>query len=418
MLTILIHQTFATKDEPGGTRHYELGRRLVADGQEFTVVTSDVSYQTGKRSVPRRKLVTESFEDGIRILRAYTYSAIHRSYFSRVISFLTFMATAVVAGAGAGLPDVVMGTTPPIFQAISAWILSILRRRPFLLEVRDLWPEFAIDIGLLKNPLLIYFARSLEMFLYSRADHLLVNSPAYRDYLVRKGVPPWKISLIPNGVDPEMFDPTNRADHFRSRLQLQGKFVVTYAGAIGMANDIDVVVQSADILHFRDDIHFLVVGDGKERKRLEFDAKKRNLTNITFAGSFPKSEMETVLAASDACIAILRNITMFTTTYPNKVFDYMAAGRPIVLAIDGVIRDVVEAAQGGVFVQPGDPHAMASAILQLADHPGHAGQMGRNARRYVVRHFNRDDHARQFAELLRSVASDATPRLKRSFVTR
>jgi glycosyltransferase involved in cell wall biosynthesis len=409
MLTILIHQAFVSKDEPGGTRHYELGRRLVASGQRLTVVASDVSYHTGKRTVPRTRLMTESNEDGIRILRAYTYSALHKSYFSRVISFLTFMTTSVVAGVSAGTPDLVMGTTPPIFQAISAWVLSVLRRRPFLLEVRDLWPEFAIDIGLLKSPILIGLARWLENFLYSRADHLLVNSPAYREYLIRKGIDPEKISFIPNGVDPDMFDPGLRADRFRLQFQLQGKFVATYAGAIGMANDIDVLLGAAEALKERDEIHILVVGDGKERKRLEGEARKLGLKNITFAGSFPKSQMEEVLAASDACIAILRNIPMFTTTYPNKVFDYMASGRPIVLAIDGVIRDVVEAAHGGIFVQPGDPQAVAQALIQLADDPEQARKMGLNARAYVVEHFNRDDHARQFADLISHVASGARP---------
>ena len=407
LLTVLIHQAFVSKDEPGGTRHYELGRRLVAGGQRFTVVASDVSYHTGKRVVPHTRLVTECNEDGIRILRAYTYSALHKSYFSRVISFLSFMATSIVAGARAGRPDVVMGTTPPIFQAVSAWILSAIRKRPFLLEVRDLWPEFAIDIGLLRNPLLIRIARSLEEFLYNRADHLLVNSPAYREYLIQKGIDRRKITFIPNGVDPTTFDPEWKADDFRKKFGLEGKFVATYAGAIGMANDIDVLLKAAAALAPREDIHILLVGEGKERKRLEAESKALGLTNVTFAGSFPKSAMKEVLAASDACIAILRNISMFTTTYPNKVFDYMAAGKPTILAIDGVIREVIEAAHGGVFVQPGDPAAMAATIQQFAEDPEQTQEMGRRARAYVVQHFNRDDHGRQFAKLLCDVASGA-----------
>jgi glycosyltransferase involved in cell wall biosynthesis len=181
--------------------------------------------------------------------------------------------------------------------------------------------------------------------------------------------------------------------------------VVTYAGAIGMANDLDVLIKTANILRNRNNIHFLIVGDGKERRRLENETRALELTNITFTGSFPKNQMDQVLAASDACVAILRNIPMFTTTYPNKVFDYMAAGRPVILAIDGVIRNVVEAANGGIFVHPGDPQALAEAALQLADHPAEARRMGASARSYVVEHFNRDDHARQFSELIQWVAA-------------
>ena len=406
MHTILIHQAFVTKDEPGGTRHYELGRRLVADGQRFTVVASDVSYHTGKRVVPRTKFVTECNEDGVRILRAFTYAAVHKSYVARVFSFLSFMTTSVLVGIGAGKPDVVMGTTPPIFQAVSAWALSAVRRKPFLLEVRDLWPEFAIDIGLLKNLTLIRIARALERFLYKHADHLLVNSPAYRDYLIEKGIDPSKVSFIPNGVDPDMFDPATDGSRIRRQFGLEGKFVATYAGALGMANDLDVLVGAAEALQSRGDIHILIVGDGKERARLEESARSKGLRNITFAGSFPKSQMNEVLAASDACVAILRNIPMFTTTYPNKVFDYMAAGRPIVLAIDGVIREVVEAADGGVFVKPGNPELLAAAIARLADQPERASAMGRSAREYVVQHFNRDLHARELALLIAKVAAN------------
>lgn len=403
--TILIHQAFASKDEPGGTRHFELGRRLVAQGQKFTIVASDVSYQTGRRIVPKVKLVTESNEEGVRILRAYTYSALHKSYFSRVIAFLSFMTTSVLVGANAGKPDVIMGTTPPIFQAISAWLLSVLRRRPFLLEIRDLWPEFAIDIGLLKNPFLIRCARWLERFLYRRADCLLVNSPAYRDYLINKGVPERKIRLIPNGVDAQMFDPAQKGANFRREYGLEDQFVVTYAGAMGMANDLDILIAAAAILAGRKDIHILIVGDGKERKRLEEEAARLKLDNLTFTGSFAKSRMAEVLAASDACIAILRNIPMFTTTYPNKVFDYMAAGRPTVLAIDGVIRAVVENAKGGIFVPPGNSQLLAEAIARLADHPQEAAQMGKDARAYVIQHFNRDEHAEQLARVISEVAS-------------
>lgn len=403
--TLLIHQAFMSKDDPGGTRHFELGRRLVAAGQQFTVITSDVCYHTGERVVAGRKWLTESREDGVRILRVLTYSSLHVSYFHRLIAFLSFTANAVLAGMRTDRPDVVMGTSPPIFQAVSAWLLSAWHRRPFLLEVRDLWPEFAIDIGLLRNPTLISAARRLESFLYRKADHLLVNSPAYGEYLIAKGVHPTKVSVIPNGVDPAMFNPLERCEALREQFGVQDKFVVAYAGALGMANDIDVVINAAELIHHRTDISILLVGDGKERKRLEEQVKSRGLENVIFTGAFPKSKMPEVLAASDACIAILRNIKMFTTPYPNKVFDYMAAGRPTLLVIDGAIRKVMDAAQGGIFVPPGDSSALAAAVIRLADEPDAAKVMGAKARAHVVKYFNRDDQARDLEALLARVAS-------------
>jgi glycosyltransferase involved in cell wall biosynthesis len=411
---VLVHQAFVTGNEPGGTRHFELGRRLVANGHRFSVVTSDVGYQSGRRLVIENRFVTRSEEEGVSILRTRTFASLHKSYVRRVLAFLAFMANAVIVGSREPRPDVVMGTTPPIFQAISAWLLSVIHRRPLLLEVRDLWPEFAIDIGLLRNPILIRLSRWLESFLYTRADHILVNSPAYCDYLVGKGVAGQKVSLIPNGADPTMFDPDERGAEFRRQHGCEDKFVFTYAGAIGLANDIDQLMKAAAALRSREDIAILIVGDGKERKRLERMAAELELNNVVFTGALPKSSMKQVLAASDACIAILKNIPMFTTTYPNKVFDYMAAGRPTLLAIDGVIRKVIEAAQGGIFVPPGQPDLLAAAMKRMADAPEASRQMGWNAREHVLRYFNRDKQAQDFEELLCWIAAGAAPRSRAS----
>lgn len=410
MQVLLIHQAFVSPDEPGGTRHYEMARRCTARGVRFTIVASDLSYLTGKPTVARKGLIAEQEMDGVRVLRAYTYPSLHRSFVWRVVSFLSFMLSSVVAAFKAGRTDLVMGTSPQFLQAVSAWFVALVRRRPFLLEIRDLWPEFAIDMGVLRNGVLIRLSRWLERFLYSRATHLLVNSPAYRDYLIAKGVPANKISLIPNGVDPDMFDPDDRGERARQELGLKGKFVVTYAGAFGLANDLATVLRSAARLRDESDVHFLLVGDGKERSNLESLARELQLTNLTFAASLPKSEMPGILAASDACVATLKNIPMFSTTYPNKVFDYMAAGRPTILGIDGVIRQVIEKAGGGVFVPPGDDAALASAISELSRDRIRARQMGSAARAYVVKQFNRNQQANEFVELATRLVSEQNRR--------
>jgi lipopolysaccharide/colanic/teichoic acid biosynthesis glycosyltransferase len=293
-----------------------------------------------------------------------------------------------------------------------------VRRRPFLLEIRDLWPEFAIDMGVLRNPVLAGLSRWLERFLYARATHLLVNSPAYRDYLIGKGIPAKKISFIPNGVDPGMFDPNADGDRIRRDLKLEEKFVVTYAGALGIANDIQTVLRAAHRLRGRTEIHFLLVGDGKERGNLERSAREMGLDNVTFAGSRPKSEMAEILAASDACVATLKDIAMFRMTYPNKIFDYMAAARPTILAIDGVIREVVESAKGGIFVQPGDDAALAEAVSLLCEDRPRAEQMGRSAREYVVERFNRGHQAEDFAKLIREVGDESEARKRYGFYRR
>ncbi|MCA9875023.1 MAG: glycosyltransferase family 4 protein [Anaerolineales bacterium] len=409
MKVLLIHQAFVSPQEAGGTRHYEFARQCVAKGHAFTIVASSLSYLTGRQTVTgKKRLVSEQDMDGVRVLRAYTYPSLHRSFVWRIVTFISFMLTSVWAGLKAGPVDVVMGTSPPIFQAVSAWVVAFVRRRPFLLEIRDLWPEFGIDMGVLTNPILIRLARWLERFLYNRAAHFIVNSPAYRDYLAGKGIPEDKISLIANGVDPAMFDPTDRGEAIRQEFGLGEKFVATYAGALGQANDIPTILRAAEKLQGETAVHILLVGDGKERANLEQLASDLHLHNITFTGSRPKAQMKDFLAASDVGLATLLDIPMFRTTYPNKVFDYMAAGRATVLGIDGVIREVIEAAGGGVFVPPGNADELAKALRSLTQKPVETEMMGRAARAYVERHFNRQEQAQQFMNLVESFAADHT----------
>jgi len=407
MHTLLIHQAFTTPTEAGGTRHYELAQRAIANGDRVSVVASDFGYLSGQR---RSGSVAghEEVVDGIRVFRVATTRSLHGGLAAQLFSMLTFAAASLVAGLRVREVDVVLATSPPIFQAVSAWFVAAIKRRPLILEIRDLWPEFIIDMGKLQNPLIISAARMLERFLYRHADSFIVNSPAYVGYLERKGIDLAKITLIPNGVDPEMFgggpDLSAHALEIRSRLGLTDKFVVMYAGAMGPANDLGVLLQAAAQLSSDSRIHVVLVGDGKSRKQLETYAQQLGLVNVTFAGPQSKSDMRAFLQAADVCVATLQNIAMFRLTYPNKVFDYLAAGRPVVLAIDGVIRQVVEDARAGIFVQPGDPRAIAFAIHELASDPERGREMGRRGREYVKQRFNRRDQGELFTAVLHRVA--------------
>ncbi len=403
MKILLINQAFVSPDEPGHTRHFEMGQYLRARGHELVIVASDLNYQTGQRTIARKGLFAEQIIDGVRILRAYIYPALHRSYFWRIISFFSFMFSSVWTALTVKDADLIMGTTPPIFQAVSAWVVALIRRKPFLLEVRDLWPEFGVSMGVLKNPLVIALARWLENFLYARATHILVNSPAYKEYMLVKGVPENKITYIPYGTDVDMFAPDVDGSSVRKKLKLEDKFVVLYAGALGQANDIDTILRAAERLNSEGNIRLVLFGDGKERTRLESESKRMKLTNVIFAGVCPKKEMPLVIASADVCLAILQDVPMFRTTYPNKVFDYMASARGTVLVIDGVVRDVIESSDGGVFVQPGNDEQLASTILKLSKDSQRVKQMGINARAYLVKHLDRRDKLNETLNLLESL---------------
>jgi glycosyltransferase involved in cell wall biosynthesis len=388
MHILLIHQAFAALDEAGGTRHYEMAEFLAEKGHGVTIIASPVSYLSGKiRSVRTRWSEKENPLPGITIIRTFTYSGLHRSFFHRLISFFSFMLSSFVAGLRVGKVDVVWGTSPPIFQGFTAWLLARLKGAAFLFEVRDLWPAFAIAVGVLRNPLLIRASLWLEEFLYHRADRVMVNSPGFISHVITHGAR-W-VELIPNGADPAMFDPCQDGDLFRREHDLTGKFVVLYAGAHGFSNNLGVILQAARELSALESIRFVLIGDGKEKNNLVTMAKDLGLNNVLFLPPIPKVQMPLALAAADACIAILKPLDAYKTTYPNKVFDYMAAGRAVILAIDGVIREVVESAGAGIFTPPGDPGKLAEAVRQLFTAPQTCRQMGLAGRDCVEKHFSR-----------------------------
>lgn len=397
MHILLIHQAFAAIDEPGGTRHHEMARQLVAMGHRVTVVTGTISYMTGTSGQRRPGRSTD--EVGVEIIRCRAYGGWHASFPARVLSFVTFMASSTWTAFFVPEVDVVWITSPPIFQAASGWVVARLRRAGLLLEIRDLWPEFAVAVGVLRQPILIRLSLWLEGFLYRHAGQIVVNSPGFVEHVAARGGR--EIQVIPNGVDPAMFHPEDRGEAFRKEHGLVGKFVVLYAGAHGMSNDLGVLLEVAERLVDRPEIAFVLLGDGKEKPILQMNAAARGLKNVTFLPPMAKTEMSQALAASDVGVAMLKPIAAYKTTYPNKVFDYMAAGRPVLLAIDGVIRALVEKAHAGLYVEPGDAQALAQAIGELAADVQRAHELGDNGRRLVEGRFTRRQTAEQLAGALR-----------------
>jgi glycosyltransferase involved in cell wall biosynthesis len=402
MHILLIHQAFVALDEPGGTRHHEMATFLAERGHRVTIIASPISYLTGNSDAEIPPCEQSGPGGRVTILRAFTYRALHRSFVHRIISFLSFMISSFLTGLRVRDVDLVWGTSPPIFQGMTAWALARLKRCVLLFEVRDLWPAFAIQVGVLQNRILIRLSEWLERFLYSHADQVLVNSPGFVEHVKTRGG--GEVALVPNGADTGMFDPSAQGDSYRDAHGLTGKFVALYAGAHGMSNDLGVVLEAASRLSMRPELALVLLGDGKDKPELMARSQEMGLENVFFLPPVPKSEMGAALAAADACIAILKPIPMYGTVYPNKVFDYMAAGRPVILAIDGVIRKVVEDANAGVFVPPGDSDELARTIALLADDPAACKDMGMNGRRCVEAQFDRAILAEELAELMESLA--------------
>lgn len=408
MHILLIHQAFASLDEPGGTRHHELALHLARRGHRVTVIASAVSYLTGTPPRTRGKRGESAPGEGrdeVVIFRAYTYPALHKSFVHRLAAFFSFMFSSFWMGLKVKDVDLVWGTSPPIFQGVTAWALARLKRVPFLFEVRDLWPAFAVAMGVLTHPLLIRSSEWLEGFLYRSADQVMINSPGFQEYVVARGAK--EVVLVPNGADTRMFQPDADGRAFRQKHNLNGRFVALYAGAHGPSNDLGVLLDAAGRLRDDPEIVIVLLGDGKEKPALMARAAQAGLDNVVFLPPIPKSEMPAALAAADVCIGILKPVELYRTVYPNKIFDYLAAGKPVVLAMEGVIREVVQAADAGLAIPPGDPAAMAGAIRLLADHPALGKRMGLAGRAFVEQHFDREKLARKLQLVLEEMVERA-----------
>ena len=407
MHVLLIHQAYAGPRDPGGTRHHELATYLASRGHRTTIIASEVSYLTGTAVAAGDTEETP----GVRVIRL-PGSELHRSFVARGTAFAQFGARALQTALSIPDVDVVWGTTPPLPQLMPAWLASLRSKGGLVVEERDLWPEFAIGMGVLKPGAVTDAALAFKRWVYRRAKRVVINSPGFLPFLKSYGVDEAKIHVVPNGVDPAPFDPELRGEEHRAAWGADDRFVALYAGALGPANALDVVLDAADELRGTRAL-FVLVGDGKARPDLERAASERGLDNVRFVPAVPKDQVPGVLAAADACLACLRDIPLFRTTYPNKVFDYMAAGRPTLLQIDGVIRQVVEEAHAGLFVPPGDAHALASAVRQMMDHPDAAREMGRRGRKVVCERFDRRLQGEQIEALFAELVPSA-PRARRA----
>lgn len=411
MRVLFLHQWFPSHNEEGSGRAYDFAKQLVRDGHQVTIVAGQFSYLTGK--VPSRYrghfVVREAHPEGFTVLRTWAPEGYHHSYFARALAFVTYACSAFLAIMLFTRCDVLVAATPPVTVGMLGGLAARLKRVPLVYEVRDLWLQAAAELGIVRNRLLLRLARRWERSLLRQARVVVVNSPGFLPHLRADGVNDANVVLVPNGVDTALFHPGVDASAVRRRHGLEGRFVAVYAGSLGLANDISTILRAADLLRGESEVRILLVGDGNRRRQAEEEARSLELTNVLFIGPVPKQEVAQYLCAADAAICTLLDTPMFRTVYPNKIFDAMACARPVVILVDGVIRQLVESAAAGVFVPPGDAAGLARALLRLRAEPDTRRRMGEAGRRTVVRRFDRWESARQMAALLARVTGAPAP---------
>ena len=359
MKILLIHQYFLEKDDGGGSRFNEMTRLWTEEGHKVTVLAGMIHY-SGSKKLPKYKgrMFVLRHQGNVSVWRCSVSESYNISFLGRLWGYFSFVFSSTWAGLFKTRDkyDLILVTSPPLFVGITAYILSRVKRIPFIFEVRDLWPESAIDTGVVSNKMVIKFAYWFEAFVYKKAKMINVLTPAFRDTLLnKKKVPESKLIMIPNAADfglsdhiLEQFDPLQ----FRKEHGINDSFVITYVGAHGVANHLIQILDTAELLNDTN-VLFQLIGSGMQKEMLIKEAEKRALSNVKFIDPVPKKDVFKYIIASDIGTSLLKRVDTFKTIYSNKTFDYMACKKPVLLVIDGVSRDLIDKADCGLFAEIG-----------------------------------------------------------------
>ena len=387
-------------------RTFEHARHWAALGHDVTVITAFPNHPTGIiRPEYRGQFVKRERVEGIDLLRTWVYCAANKGFFRRVLNFLSFFFSSLILG---GLltrqPDVVIGTSPQFFCAVAAYLLSRLKGVPFVFEVRDIWPQSAIELGVLKNRRLIRALEAIEQHLYRQAALIVPVAESTREYLLGKGVAPEKIKIIPNGVDERYLSSVSPTPlEVREQLGLLDKFIVSYIGTHGMSHALDVVLRAAQQFGEDSNVHFLFIGEGAEKDNLKRLAEELRLPNVTFLNEQSRDRLPGFYRAGDVSLVPLKRLPIFKKVLPSKLFELMGTGCPIVCGVEGEAARLVANAEAGLCIEPENSDALAAAINRLRAEPALRRQMSESGQRFVRTHYLRSTLAEKYLDVIEPV---------------
>ena len=386
----------------------DMAEGLVAMGHEVTVLTAFPNWPTGSIYPGyRQRLVQRETVNGVRLIRIPLYPDHSRNPLKRVANFLSFALSATILGPFI-VPrvDVMHVVHPPITVGFPAWVISRLRGVPFTMEIQDMWPENLRSTGMVNNEFALGLIGSFARWVYSKAALVRVISPGFRRNLESKGVPDKKIRVISNWVDTEYYRPVERSPEILDKFGMRGRFNILYAGTIGLAQGLEVVLGAAARLKVSlPGVQFVLAGDGMEYRRLRDQAQRSKLTNVSFLGRLPGDLMSSLYACSDVLLLHLRADPLFAITVPHKVFTYLAAAKPILIGGEGDAVSLVTEASAGLAVPPENPEELASAVERLhAMSPEERQAMGDNGRRVACQFYSRARLVGEISQLIESAA--------------
>lgn len=404
MKILLFHQYYLEEEDPGGRRWNAMTGIWKKAGHELTVIAGMVhAHASQKRPEYRGRYHLCKIQRGITVHRTHVSETYNKNFAGRLWAYFSFVVSSLWAALFKvrGDFDLIIVTSPPLFVGISALLVSVLKKVPLVVEVRDLWPESAIDLGVLSAPFLVRGARVFEKLLYRQAILVTVVTPGlYRALIERNRVSREKLIVIPNAADLQLVDESLASfdrEAFRRTHGFHGFFCVLYVGAHGIANGLSQLTEVAKSFEGTD-VLFVLIGDGMEKIRLLESVQKLGLNNIRFLDAVPQKEIFRFIQASDMGVSILKPCETFKTVYSNKTFDYLACKKPVLMCIDGVSRELIEEAGAGLYVNPGQPDELVKAVRAYQKDPERVLVEGLNGYAFVRKHFDREGLAQQFIQ--------------------
>lgn len=410
MNILLLHQYFLEDNDGGGSRWNEMAKVWIEQGHSVTVIAGTINYAASE--IPHEynnKLYSKKRQGAILIYRSYVYSGYNSSFLGRLFGYFSFVLSSLYVGLFVAKKfDCIVITSPPLFVGISGYLISLFKRIPFIFEIRDLWPESAIDTGVVTNRSIIKLSYFLEKFIYKKATLINVLTPAFKNVLIeKKNVNPEKIIYIPNAADFSLSDSfleTFDVAKFKLDNNFENTFIVTYVGAHGVANHLEQILQTAALMR-EYNVLFLLIGQGMEKNKLIKISNDLHLQNVKFIDSVPKAEIFKYILASDVGCSVLKNVATFKTVYSNKTFDYMSCKKPVLMAIDGVSRALIEEANAGIFVEPENPEDFKEKILFYMNNRSILNEHGINGYNFAKLNFDRKILAEKYSNTIQKKCS-------------
>lgn len=409
MKILYIHQYFKTPAEPGGTRSYWIAKELISRGHEIIMISSSQKIEKQRET----KII-----DGIKVIYLKVPYDNSMGVIKRLWAFLRFMFRSTSAALKQKNIDLVIATSTPLTVGFPALVLYFLKNIPYLFEVRDLWPEVPIQMGALKNPFFRKCAIRFEHLIYKKAKHIVALSPGMQNGVLKTGIPAEKVSMIPNMAKIDKFYPREiKSEVFPKYKLRKNSFKVIHFGAMGLANGLEYIIEAADLLKDKniDDIDFIILGDGAIKNKLEQETKNRKLNSVHFLGKFPMDETSIIVNICDVSLVSFANLPILATNSPNKFFDSLSAGKPIIVNSDGWTKDIVETYECGYYVDATKPEELTDLLIKIRYQKEELSKRGKNARRLAETKYDKSILCKKFAGI---IEQNFAPKNKENFQTK